>query len=559
MEGGIPHTDLVNGGLLMLQPENQSKKYQHLFAGIDSGQIKIPQFQRDFIWNKEQTAKLIDSIIKGFPIGTFIFWKTDEELRYFRNIGNASLPDPPKGDVIFYVLDGQQRITSLYAVQKGLRITKDGQEIDYKDISIDLTCDPDEDEEVVTVEPPPSDVASISVHKLLNGSLVEFVKDYPSDELLERIDTYRKRLTGYDFSTILISEYPIDIACEVFTRINTGGTELTLFEIMVAKTYDRERDFDLAREYDWLIDNKGAEKDLEDASFDTIPASTVLQCISAHICQQVRRKDILKLNKSDFIDSWPTVKDGIFSAVDYLRTHLRIPVSRLLPYNVLLVPFTYFFIRNSGGAPSPRQHKLLTQYFWWASLSQRFTSGVEGKIALDLKRMDDILAEQMPNYRGEELSLTMDDLRWRWFSTGDAFCKAILCLYAYFEPKSFASNGLVKVDNSWLKRANSKNYHHFFPRRYLERSGFQDWQANSILNITIVDDYLNKRRIRAKPPSEYMRDFAEDNPELDSTMKTHLIENMDTYGIWNNDYETFVEQRGQRVLGELVRRLSPEL
>jgi hypothetical protein len=53
--------------------------------------------------------------------------------------------------------------------------------------------------------------------------------------------------------------YPIDIACEVFTRINTGGIQLSLFEIMVAKTYDLERNFDLAQEYDWQIDNKGAE------------------------------------------------------------------------------------------------------------------------------------------------------------------------------------------------------------------------------------------------------------------------------------------------------------
>ena len=56
-------------------------------------------------------------------------------------------------------------------------------------------------------------------------------------------------------------EYPIDIACEVFTRINTGGTNLSLFEIMVAK-HTISIEFDLAREYDWLIDNNGAEKGL---------------------------------------------------------------------------------------------------------------------------------------------------------------------------------------------------------------------------------------------------------------------------------------------------------
>jgi len=542
----------------MLQPENQTKKYQHLFSDIDSGRIKIPKFQRDFVWGKEQTARLIDSIIKSFPIGTFIFWKTREELRHIKNIGNVDLPDIPKGDSVFYVLDGQQRITSLYAVRKGIRITKEGREVDYKDISINLAYEPDEDEEIVGIEPP-EDVPSISVYKLLNGSLMELIDEYEKNEL-KKIEIYQKRLTGYDFSTIVISDYPIDIACEIFTRINTGGKELTLFEIVVAKTYDQERDFDLSIEYDRLIDNKGAEKDLEDAGFDTIPSSTILQCISAHLCQQVRRKDILRLNKSEFIDSWETVKNGIFSAVDHISTQLRIPVSRLLPYNSLVVPFTYFFIRNGGKTPSNLENKLLTQYFWWASLTNRFSSGSEGKIALDLKRMDSILNEQLPTYRGEEVNLTIEDLRWRWFSTGDAFCKAIICLYAYFEPKSFASNSIVKIDNSWLKIVNSKNYHHFFPRSYLKKMGFYDWQANSILNITIVDDYLNKRTIGSKPPSVYMQKFVHDNSELANTMKTHLIDDMDTFGIWKVDgYETFIEYRGQRVLEEIEKRLKPNL
>lgn len=539
----------------MLQPENQSKNYSSLFTYINDGHIKIPKFQRELVWDKEQTANLIDSIIKGFPIGSFIFWETREELRYVKNIGNIELPDPKKGAVVSYVLDGQQRITSLYAVQKGGRTTKDGQEIDYKDIFINLACDPNEDEQIVTVGPLP-DAPSISVYKLLNHPAYELFKEY-GDKYAEKIEIYKKRLTGYNFSIIVLPDYPIDIACEVFTRINTGGTELTLFEIMVAKTYDQEREFDLAKKYEWLIDNKGAEKDLEDAGFDTIPASTVLQCIAAHLCQRVSRKDILRLNKSEFIDSWSTVTNGIFSAVDYIRQDLRIPVSQLLPYNALLVPFTYFFVRNGGNKPSARQHRLLTQYFWWVSLSRRFSSGVEGKIALDLERMDKILDEKQPNYRGEEISLTMDNLKWRWFSTGDAFCKAILCLYAYFEPNSFESNGVVKIDNSWLKRANSKNYHHFFPKAYLRRVGVQDEQANVILNITIVDDYLNKRVIGKKSPSEYMQKCAKDNPELNSTMKTHLIDDIDAYGIWDNHYEIFIEHRGQRVLEELEKRLYP--
>jgi hypothetical protein len=540
----------------MLQPENHSRKYEALFSDIDTGRTKVPMFQRDFVWGKEQTAKLIDSIIKGFPIGTFILWKTREELRAVRNIGNITLPETPKGDSIYYILDGQQRITSLYAVRKGVRLTKEGQEIDYSQISINLELDPDTDDRIVTVDPP-KDAKSISIFKLLNGSVEEFARDYL--EHLKKVDIYRTRLTGYDFSTIEIPDYPIDIACEVFTRINTGGTELTLFEIMVAKTYELERNFDLAEEYQALLDNKGNGKDLEDAHYDTVSTSTVLQCISTYMAKSAKRTDILKLNKHKFIETWPVVKDGIFTAVDYFRSHFRISVSHLLPYDSLLVPFTYFFIKKKGNHPSPKQEKLLTQYFWWASLTSRFSSGTEGKLAQDIEKMDLILAETTPDYQGEEAQITLDMLRWRWFSPGDAFCKAILCLYAYHQPRSFSNDHLVKIDNSWLKTANSVNYHHFFPRSYLEKQEYPNWKANCILNITIVDDYLNKRSIGAKAPSDYMKTFGNENKQIVDTMTTHLIDNLDLYGIWINDYQTFIEMRGQRVLDEIRKRLEPEL
>ncbi len=541
----------------MLQPQNVQKKYYHLFTDIDTGRMKIPKFQRDFVWTNVQTAKLIDSIIKGFPVGTFILWKTRERLRHFRNIGNVALHDIPRGAAALYVLDGQQRITSLYAVRKGVRVTKKGQEIDYKRISINLALDPDEDEEIVTPDPPEDGTPYMSVHKLLNGSIDELASEYR--EHLRKISTYQRRLTGYDFSTIVIEDYPIDVACEVFTRINTGGTELTLFEIMVAKTYDEERDFDLAKKYDWLVNNKGAEKDLEDVGFDTVPASTVLQCIAAHLDGRVRRKDILKLDKLRFINCWPDVKSGIFNAVDYIRSQLRIPVSRLLPYNALLVPFTYFFIRNDGRSPSTRQNKLLVQYFWWASLSHRFISGVESKLAQDLERMDHILNDQVPSYQGEGVEVTIQNLTETWFSAGDAFCRAILCIYAYQQPKSFADNGLVILGNDWLKVARSKNYHHFFPKKHLSEAGLTDRQANSVMNITLVSAELNKRRIRAKAPSVYMNEFQTVNGDLSATMRSHLIDDLNAFGVWTDDYPTFIEKRGQRVLEEIEKRLHPDL
>jgi hypothetical protein len=162
----------------MLQPQNQSKKYANLLADIDEGRMKIPIFQRDFVWTPAQTAVLLDSILKGYPIGTFIFWKTHDELRSPRNIGNIALPDVPAGESVTYVLDGQQRIASLYAARKGARLTKEGHELDYKKISVNLALDPNTtDAELVTSEPP-DDAPSISIYTLLNATVTQLATQY---------------------------------------------------------------------------------------------------------------------------------------------------------------------------------------------------------------------------------------------------------------------------------------------------------------------------------------------------------------------------------------------
>ena len=125
----------------MLQPENQTKKYDFLFNDIDSGRIKIPKFQRDFVWTKEQCAKLIDSIIKRLSNRNFYILENNRRIADVKNIGNVVLPDPPTGEPVSYVLDGQQRITSLYAVGKGAIITKEGEEINYGDLCILLDAE----------------------------------------------------------------------------------------------------------------------------------------------------------------------------------------------------------------------------------------------------------------------------------------------------------------------------------------------------------------------------------------------------------------------------------
>lgn len=529
--------------------ENAPKNYATLITEIATGQVKIPQFQRQFVWDKVASAKLIDSMIKGYPIGTFIFWRTDEELRSIRNIGNISLPFQSKGEFVNYVLDGQQRITSIFAAIKGEIIERDGgKEENFASIFVDLNA-PKEGEVIITDVTSKSKGDYIRLTELMEGNF-SFLASFPKDKQ-EKIQHYQNILKGYSFNVINLKDASIDVATEVFTRLNVGGRALTLFEIMVAKTYDGPSQFDLADRYQQL------KLDLQKADYEDIPAATVLQVVSMLLVKDVKRSTILSLKKADFIAMWDTAMDCIKKAVDFFRGY-GVVVSRLLPYPALIVPFSYFFFKHKKN-PNNATKKLLEDFFWRVSLGVRYSSGVEGKLSQDVGKIDKILEGKLPSYEWS-IDVGVDQLKnsqWGAFVTGRSSIKAILCLYAIHKPKSFDNNQDVIIDNSWLKVSTSKNYHHFFPKAYMRKRypEMEYWQYNHILNITIVDDFLNKGRIKAKAPSQYMSTFAKENPEIEATMKTHLIGNFERFGIATDDYVKFFDKRAKWVSRALEKRI----
>ena len=528
--------------------ENGDKKYSSLLEEVETGQIKIPQFQRQFVWDISSSAKLIDSILKGYPIGTFIFWRTNERLRAIRNIGNIKLIEPKDGEYVNYVLDGQQRITSVFAALKGQQIERDnGKFEDFSKIYIDLDANIDE-KIVITDINDKKEHTYIKLTDLMYEKGRILYNKYP-DEYGEKIDKYKEIIQSYLFRGINLKDAEIDVATEVFTRLNVGGKDLSLFEIMVAKTYDHEKAFDLYEKFQEL------KQELQPSKYDTISSATILQLVSILIKKECTRKVILKLSKEEFIDKWDDATECLKSAVDFFRSY-GIPVSRLLPYNALLVPFSYFFYKHKTN-PTGEIKKKLEDFFWRVSLGYRYSSAVESKLANDIEKIDKIINNELPKYEWS-IDISPENLQNDgYFSTGRSFIKAILCLYAMQKPKSFDNHLDVNIDNSWLKIANSKNYHHFFPKSYMEKNQqhWEYWQYNNILNITIVDGYLNKNKIRAKAPSVYMKSFSEDNSALEETMKTHLIDDLNSFGVCSDDYERFFNERAKIVSKELYKKI----
>lgn len=534
---------------MAVQPKPGSLLYRDMLSDIETGKIKVPQFQRKFVWTLEQTAHLIDSILKGYPIGTFIIWETDERLRSVRNLGGADFPETPAGSRVQYVLDGQQRMTSIYVALKGAKLkSEDGKDIDYSGIYIDLKAEPDE-QIVVTAREEGDDSRYIKVIDLLNAKTRWLIERYP-DDVLDLIDYYKDAINTYRFPKVDITDTSIDVATEIFTRINVTGKPLSLFEIMVAKTYDSERCFDLSEKYACLMD------DLNDVDYGTVSDSTVLQTIAVILCKDCTKKRILRLDKAAFIDVWDDAEKAIKATVDYFRTTYRIPVSQLLPYDALIVPFAYYFYHHQD-RPLDEQRLLLQDYFWRCVLSSRFSNAVESKLTQDIKCIDEILKGNRPIYE-YQIDISYDTLVARgYFSAGSAFIKGMLCILAYQEPKSFADNAIVKIANDWLRQANSKNYHHFFPKAYMRKNHpeIEDWRVNHIANITIVDDFLNKRSIKDRAPKKYMQEFAKKNDRIDAAMETHLISLADENGVFSDDYEAFFKYRMTRFHEELKKRV----
>ena len=533
------------------QPKPDSKKYSDLINEIKNGIIRIPKFQRDFVWSISKTASLLDSILKGYPIGTFILWDTDERMNDIKSIGNLKLPDISEDTKVKYVLDGQQRIISLYAAYIGKPIQKPNEkkETDYQKIFVNLDKDVSEsDDQIVTSE---AIGKPISLHKILNFTYSmgkELSSDY-SDEQLDTINRYSEVFKTYEFSTIVLRRKDIDSAIEVFTRINTSGQTLTLFEIMSAKTYDEKQNFDMQVKWDELIER------LDERGYEGISNSVILHLLSLVLSEskECKRKTILKLDKDEIIDKWDSVVSALEDSIDYFKTTYSIPVSSILPYDSMLIPFAYFFYKNKN-QPDSNQRKYLEEYFWCVSLSFRYSSSVESKLAQDIRRIDKILDNVYPEYKDIEDKIQLDSpqsLIDTSFSTGSSYCKAILCLLASKEPKDFNGDKVI-LDNLYLKVASSKNYHHFFPKAFLKKKNIPN--ENSLMNITFISDHLNKREIGAKCPSNYISKFKDGNDKIEEALNSHFIK-LDGFGIENDDYDTFLNARAKWIYEKLQSKI----
>jgi uncharacterized protein with ParB-like and HNH nuclease domain len=219
---------------------------------VPRGQVRIPAFQRGFVWDSDQVAFLMDSLYKQYPFGSLLLWRTREQLRHERHLGPFRLPDRNPDYPIDYVLDGQQRLTSIFGVFQ-TDIEPDPS-VQWSDVYFDLAADVHAQESQF-VALPPEDFdprRHFPLKTLFNSIPYRRATEQLSDRDIIRIDEMQARFKESRIPYQLLTTEDRPRVAIVFARINRTGIPLDTLQLLTAWTWSEE--FDLQREFDDLRD-----------------------------------------------------------------------------------------------------------------------------------------------------------------------------------------------------------------------------------------------------------------------------------------------------------------
>ncbi|HOU27510.1 MAG TPA: DUF262 domain-containing protein, partial [Paludibacteraceae bacterium] len=427
-------------------------KLSDIVYDIEHGHLRIPRFQRDFVWERSKVIKLLDSIYKEYPIGSFFIWEADKKYNlFYRNIGELNLPQPDSHTSIRYILDGQQRATSLYATIKGLEVNG----TDYSQICFDF------DKEVFVVRYREHENCA-PLRNILDENNHLQIYNQLSDARKKTFEKCRNIFTTYPISVIIVREKDLDEASEIFERINQGGKRLSIFDLVVASTWGD--DFDLKEKYNQLRDF------LVDKGFGKIPPEVVTHTASLTIKGYCRNSYQLQLTKEELKENWEEISNSIKLSIDFLTNNLGAKIYDFVPYPSIISLLAYLYFKSPGRSLTKQMTEKVHEWFWKAALSERYASSRETRMEEDRRLIFDKLLEGEDVKISFPINLDEEKIARSKISTKSALRNAFFCMLALRHPRHFKTNNIVTLDYSLCSNFNSPEKHHIFPRHFLRKN-----------------------------------------------------------------------------------------
>lgn len=506
----------------------------NIIVAVGKGQYRIPQFQREYVWEKTKVLELFDSIYREFPIGSFFLWKAERKHNHlFRHSIDLNIAPVQDDDDVCFILDGQQRITSLYVTLLGL--TARG--TDYGRICFDVN------EEKFTHREPDG-TRYISLHDIWQSNLLRIAKRVPEAHQ-EALGRCYEILRTYPVSIVQVGDKDLPAVCKIFQRINQGGKRLDRFDLIAAMTYSP--DFDLRQKF-----REDVLEKLEQKAFGKISPAIATQLMALVMKGACTEKAEFSLLAVEIQAIWRSTVASILLAADTLRSCVGVQNAAYLPYDALLTLLAYFYAKSGQRALSEAQQKWVQRWFWRASFSQHYGSGGPTKMGRDKDLFDRLLEGSFPRFE-PVLGLTADTLvktKMTWPRA--AIRNAFLCLLATLDPVHLINNSRLDLVNGGISDFTSPEKHHIFPRAFLAKHGAGDIEVHALPNFCFLSAELNKR-ILDERPSAYFPKLQRENVHFIEAAKTHLIPTESNSGIATDDYLQFLKTRSELILAEIER------
>lgn len=329
-------------------------KIEEILNLVRTGRIRVPRFQRGLRWTSTDVERLFDSIYKGYPIGTLLFWKRPAPAAQVQ-LGSVVIDAPELSDAL-WVVDGQQRITSLAASLLPLsRSSEEG-----FDLAFDLAT-----ERFVTRRPHDKRESRIPLRQVYDlQQVLSWLRERNLDDALQdRAFRLADRLRNYEIPAYTVEADGEQALRQIFDRTNTFGKQMTRAEVFHAlHTAVSPEAFDLRT----LRDQLGS------LGFGEFTDNTLLFCVLS-----VRGPDVLREFRSEFSSdedletAFREAEAAIRHTIDFLRVDADLPHMSLVPYQHLTVGLTRFFALHPN--PDEWVRVLLRRWFW--------RSAVHGPIA----------------------------------------------------------------------------------------------------------------------------------------------------------------------------------
>ena len=423
------------------------------------GTVRIPGFQRKFVWEPQRAALLMDSLYKGFPVGSLLLWRTRHHLKTERRLGVFDLPPPDQDYPIDYVLDGQQRLTSVFSTFQTALEAGDPDPDTWLPIFYDFDAEADaQDSRFVALMPDDADSGRYFPLSIFFDApaFSRSTRDLDQARHDEIVGVQQRFLESLIPVETFETEDRASVAI-VFERVNRMGVELDVFQLLTAWTWSDEFDLqeaflDLAGEFaPFGFETVGSDNDL------------MLRCCSAVLQRNPAPSALVNLNGADVRESFGTVQDqsGERSTTSVLNFNVR--HVKLLPYESMLIPLAAFFSLRTNQPVTPDEHAELRRWFWRTAFSHRYSGNPQRNIRRDIDQAVELRSTGKSALADVPCVADPGFFTSQGFNVRTVSTKVFILLLAERHPLTFLSGELVELDDV-LSEPNRSEFHHCFPR-----------------------------------------------------------------------------------------------